>query len=148
MFVFVPFCAGLAHDDSSLSSPGKAREFDGEETETKGDVLGAGGHRLLIAPVRHGGPQGFKGKRVGNLAYGYRLDADGCHLEPEPHEQTVIAKIRHLRDRRRTLRAIAADLNATGLRTRSGTSWRLEHVARILGSQGQAKRRSLQIPRG
>jgi DNA invertase Pin-like site-specific DNA recombinase len=65
------------------------------------------------------------GQRIGNIAYGYRLAADGCHLEPEPHEQAVIAKIRHLRERRRTVRAIAADLNATGLRTRRGTAWRL-----------------------
>jgi DNA invertase Pin-like site-specific DNA recombinase len=87
------------------------------------------------------------GQRVGNIAYGYRLAADGSHLEPEPHEQAVIAKIRHLRERRRTLRAIAADLNAIGLRTRRGTAWRLEHVARILGSPGQTKR-SVQVPRG
>ncbi len=42
------------------------------------------------------------GQRVGNIAYGYRLAADGCHLEPEPHEQAVIPEIRHLRERRRT----------------------------------------------
>jgi recombinase len=120
----------------------------GEETETKGDVLGAGGHRLLIASVRRGGPQGFNGKRVGNIAYGYRLVSDGSHLEPEPQEQTIIGKIRNLRDRRRTLRSIAADLNATGLRTRRGTAWRLAHVARILGSPGQAKRRPVQLQGG
>jgi site-specific DNA recombinase len=96
------------------------------------------------------------GRRVGNIAYGYRLAADGCHLEPEPHEQAVIAKIQHLRERRRTLRAIAADLNAAGWRTHRGTAWRLEHVARILlpkpgqgafPSPSQTKRRSLQTPR-
>jgi hypothetical protein len=54
------------------------------------------------------------GQRIGNIAYGYRLAADGRHLEPEPHEQAVIAKIRNLRDRRRTLRTIAADLNSHG----------------------------------
>jgi recombinase len=59
----------------------------------------------------------------------------------------VIAKIRHLRERRRTLRAIAAELNTTGWRTRRGTPWRLEHIARILGSRGTTKRRSLQTPR-
>jgi Recombinase len=103
-------------------------------------------HRRLIASVRRGGPQGFSGQRVGNIAYGYRLAADGCHPEPQPHEQAVIAKIRHLRDRKHTLRAIAADLNSTGLRTRRGTAWRLEHVARILGPASQKKGRSIQIP--
>jgi recombinase len=101
-------------------------------------------HRFLIASIVRK-PRG--GRDVGNIAYGYRLAADGSHLEPEPHEQAVIAMIQHLRERRRTLRAIAAELNATGLRTRRGTAWRLEHIARILGSQGPTKRRSLQILR-
>jgi recombinase len=91
--------------------------------------------------------QRSNGWRVGKIPYGSQLAADGCHLEAEPHEQAVIATIRHLRDRRRTLRAIAADLNATGWRTRRGTAWRLEHVARILGSQGQVKWRSLRAGR-
>src|SRR5437588_1642363 len=58
------------------------------------------------------------GRRVGNIAYGFRLGANGVHLEPDPHEQTVLATIRGLRARRCTLRGIAAELNARGLRTR------------------------------
>src|SRR5205085_3176788 len=37
------------------------------------------------------------GERVGNIAYGYRLGADGEHLEPDPQEQTVLSAIRELR---------------------------------------------------
>ena len=72
------------------------------------------------------------GLRVGNIAYGYRLGADGKQLEPDPGEQAVLTAIRDLRARRCTLRGIAAELNARGWRTRRASSWRLEHVARIL----------------
>src|SRR5438477_9901697 len=37
------------------------------------------------------------GQRVGNIAYGYRLGANGIQLEPDPQEQTVLATIRELR---------------------------------------------------
>src|ERR1022692_1496167 len=37
------------------------------------------------------------GERVGNIPYGYRLAADGRHLEEDPTEQTALAEIRRLR---------------------------------------------------
>jgi len=74
------------------------------------------------------------GERVGNIAYGFRLGANGLQLEPDPQEQTVLAAIRDLRARRCTLRGIAAELNARGWRTRRASAWRLEHVARIVGT--------------
>jgi site-specific DNA recombinase len=73
------------------------------------------------------------GQRVGNIAYGFRLGADGEHLEPEPQEQVVLSTIHDLRERRCTLRGIAAELNARGLSTRRASPWRMEHVARIVG---------------
>ena len=79
------------------------------------------------------------GQRVGNIAYGFRLGPDGEHLEPDPHEQTVLTAIRNLRDRRWTLRGIAAELNTRGLRTRRASAWRLEHVARVIGRESQAR---------
>jgi hypothetical protein len=39
--------------------------------------------------------------------------------------------IHHLRESGHTLRGIAATLNHRALRTRRGSAWRLEHVARI-----------------
>src|ERR1700694_1801020 len=33
------------------------------------------------------------GRCVGNIAYGYRLAADGEHIEPEPSEQEALAQI-------------------------------------------------------
>lgn len=72
------------------------------------------------------------GERVGNIRFGYRLGTDGKHLEPEPAEQVVLQEIRGLRRSGHTMRGIAAALNRQALRTRRGSAWRLEHVARIL----------------
>jgi site-specific DNA recombinase len=71
------------------------------------------------------------GERVGNIQFGYRLCVDGKHVEPDPTEQAVLDEIRQLRESGATLRGIAADLNHRGHRTRRGSAWRLEHVARI-----------------
>src|SRR5215472_707625 len=75
------------------------------------------------------------GQRVGNIAFGYRLASDGIHVEPDPAEQAMIAAIGELRDKGRSLRRIAIDLNKRGWRTRKGTEWRLESVARVAGSK-------------
>jgi len=74
------------------------------------------------------------GRCVGNLAYGYRLSADGEHVEPEPSEQKALAQIRSLRQDGRSLRAIATALNGQALRTRRGTGWRHDHILRIISS--------------
>jgi site-specific DNA recombinase len=73
-----------------------------------------------------------QGQRVGNIAFGYRLASDGLHLEADAGEQGALAEIRRLRSQGETLRGIAARLNQGPLRTRRGTAWRLESVARIV----------------
>src|SRR5271169_3675041 len=72
------------------------------------------------------------GERVGNIQFGYRLCADGKHVEPDPAEQSVLDEIGRLRRSGHTMRGIAATLNHGALRTRRGSAWRLEHVARII----------------
>jgi DNA invertase Pin-like site-specific DNA recombinase len=72
------------------------------------------------------------GERVGNIRFGYRLGADGKLIEPEPSEQAVLQEIRQLRQHGHSMRGIAATLNQRALRTRRGSAWHLEHVARIL----------------
>jgi DNA invertase Pin-like site-specific DNA recombinase len=72
-----------------------------------------------------------QGERVGNIAFGYRLATDGKHVEPDTGEQTVLGEIRRLRDSGVSLRRIATALNGRALKTRRGTVWRVEHVARI-----------------
>jgi site-specific DNA recombinase len=73
-----------------------------------------------------------QGRRVGNIAFGSRLANDGDHLEPEPSEQAALAEIRRLRGQGTTMRGIADTLNHRAYRTRRGTPWRLESVARVL----------------
>jgi DNA invertase Pin-like site-specific DNA recombinase len=79
------------------------------------------------------------GERVGNIPYGYRLAADGRHLEEDPGEQKLLAEIRRLRREGATLRGIAAALNHRARKTRRGTAWRLESVVRALKSNPLAK---------
>src|SRR5580693_6703892 len=47
-----------------------------------------------------------QGERVGNIAFGFRLAADGQHLEPDPAERGVLAEIQRLRHEGTTLRGI------------------------------------------
>ena len=72
------------------------------------------------------------GERVGNIEYGYRLARDGKHVEPDFAEQAVLKEIGRLRAGGGTLRGIAAALNGRALRTRRGTAWRHEHIARVI----------------
>jgi DNA invertase Pin-like site-specific DNA recombinase len=74
------------------------------------------------------------GERVGNLRYGSRLAADGVHVEDDPNEQAILAEIRQLRCAGTTLRDIATVLNQRARRTRRGTAWRLESVARVVNA--------------
>jgi site-specific DNA recombinase len=76
-----------------------------------------------------------RGERIGNIPFGSRLADDGEHLEPEPTEQAALAEIRRLRTEGTSMRRIAARLNEGAYRTRRGTHWRLESVARVIGSR-------------
>jgi site-specific DNA recombinase len=78
------------------------------------------------------------GERVGNIRFGYRLSVDGKHVEPDPAEQVVLREIRQLRQSGHSMRRIAVALNHRALRTRRGSPWRLEHVARILKRGAEA----------
>jgi len=78
------------------------------------------------------------GERVGNIAFGYRLASDGVHVEPEPTEQATIAAVAELRSNGMSLRRIAKDLNRRGIRTRKGSEWRLESVARVASANARS----------
>ena len=73
-----------------------------------------------------------KGERTGTIPYGYQLAADGKTLEAHEGEQAVVAVIRGLRAEGLALRAIAAELDARGLVSRSGGRWHLTQVVRVL----------------
>jgi DNA invertase Pin-like site-specific DNA recombinase len=76
-------------------------------------------------------PKRSQGHRVGYIPFGSRLAADSKHLEADPSEQVVLAEIRRLRAEGVSLRRIADSLNQVSYRTRRGTPWRLESVARV-----------------
>ncbi len=79
-----------------------------------------------------------QGHRVGNIPFGSRLAADGQRLEPDATEQAAVNEIRRLRSEGASLRGIAVALNRREYRTRRGTAWRLESVARIPKQHSQA----------
>jgi len=53
-------------------------------------------------------------------------------VEPEPAEQAVLLRIQRLRKAGKSLRVIADQLNRLNMRTRQGSPWRHEYVARLL----------------
>ena len=72
-----------------------------------------------------------RGERVGQVPYGYRVAADGVALVADPDEQRAVALVAELRAAGLSLRAIAARLDAEGLRPR-GRRWYAKTVANIL----------------
>lgn len=73
-------------------------------------------------------------ERVGTVPFGFRVSADGCHLEENPEEQTVIGKIRELRQAGYTFRQIADELNRQGYTTRRRSAWRHQYVADLVAA--------------
>jgi len=72
-----------------------------------------------------------KGERVGECPFGYRVGADGIHLEECPTEQNAIARVIELRGGGLSYRKVAAALNAEGTRARRG-GWSSTTVYRLV----------------
>ena len=74
------------------------------------------------------------GQRVGSIPYGHDLSNDKTTLVENAVEQAVIADIRVMRAKGKTLKQIAARLTERGVPTKTGKSRRWTHqaVARIL----------------
>ena len=70
----------------------------------------------------------------GTTPYGYRLAADGVHLEPVAAEQAVITEARALRAAGLSLRKVATLLDGKGLRARNGRRFGAEQVARMVAA--------------
>lgn len=73
-----------------------------------------------------------KGERTGEIAYGFRLAADGMHLEEDRAEQGVIAIVGELRAAGLSQRAIVRELAARGVVSRGGRPLALSQVQRLL----------------
>lgn len=66
--------------------------------------------------------------------FGFRLAEDGVQLVADPGEQRVVARARELRGQGASLRQIAAQLAAEGLRSRSGGRFAVVQVQRLLAA--------------
>jgi DNA invertase Pin-like site-specific DNA recombinase len=75
------------------------------------------------------------GERVGNIKYGYKLAEDGIRLIPNRREHIIIENVRRLRKRGLSLRAIAANLNDSNVRSRNGNPWRASQVRGLLNAE-------------
>lgn len=67
----------------------------------------------------------------GEVEFGYRLAADGVHLEEEPTEQKVLAMVQELRAGGLSYRAIGRHLEAAGAASRSGGSWHPQTIKNL-----------------
>lgn len=74
-----------------------------------------------------------QGRRIsGAIPFGFDV-VDGGHLVPNPAEQETLSLIRQLREEGRSLRAIAAELEARGIATKSGgATWAPKVLAGLL----------------
>lgn len=68
----------------------------------------------------------------GDVPYGYALGADGVNLQQEPAEAAVMTAARELRAAGLSLRAVAAELDRRGLRSRAGRPFLAPQIARIV----------------
>jgi DNA invertase Pin-like site-specific DNA recombinase len=73
-----------------------------------------------------------QGECIGEVPYGYQVDADGKTLVAEEGEQALIGAIREARERGLSQRAVVADLGRKGFTTRKGTAISLVLVQRIM----------------
>jgi DNA invertase Pin-like site-specific DNA recombinase len=73
-----------------------------------------------------------RGERIGTVPFGYRLAADGVHLEVDPAEQAVLTCILQLSREGHSQRGIVVQLERRGVVGRRGTPLQQTQVARIL----------------
>jgi DNA invertase Pin-like site-specific DNA recombinase len=76
-----------------------------------------------------------RNERTGDIPYGSRLASDGVHLEGHDSEQQMIERVKQYRDSGLSLRAIGAQLDATGIRPRGGGRWHPQTVANVLAGR-------------
>lgn len=78
-----------------------------------------------------------RGERVGEMPFGYRLAADGTHLEADETEQATLSRLRALRGEGLSVRRIADSLNREGIPARDGR-WHHNSVWRALRRETEA----------
>ncbi len=97
------------------------------------DVFAAYEREVIRARTRAAlGVKKARGERVGEVAYGFRVSADGVRLEADDAEQGVIAVVGELRAAGLSQRAIVRELASRGVISRGGRPLALSQVQRLL----------------
>ena len=78
-----------------------------------------------------------QGERIGEVPFGYRVGADGTHLEADETGQATLTRLRKLRVRGFSVRRIADTLNREGVPARTGR-WHHNSVWRVLRREAEA----------
>jgi len=73
-----------------------------------------------------------QGQRVGKVPFGFDLGQDGVSLVPNSAELEAIGLIHQLREKRYSLRDIAAELNSRNIPTKEGKPWTHSTIQRII----------------
>ncbi len=76
-----------------------------------------------------------RGKRTGEVPYGWRLGTDGVHLQPDASEQRILLAARQHQAQGLSLRAIGARLDAASIVPRAGGPWHPQTVANVFRGQ-------------
>jgi len=75
-----------------------------------------------------------RGERVGEVSFGFRLGADGVHVDPDAGEQATIEAIHSLRTEGLSVRRIAAEIASRGMVGRTGRALSHTQVHRIISA--------------
>lgn len=128
---------GLVHVPEAAASAASAAEpsAQGEQSWTRGavDLFVAYQRAVNRARTREAlAAKRARGERIGAVPYGYRLAADGLHLEADPAEQAVLLRVRELAAAGLSQREIVEDLAAHGVVGRTGAPLQKTQIARLL----------------
>lgn len=127
--------AALMHGATLRSAADSPSSPSGEQSFTRGalDLARAYERAVIRARTRSAlAAKKLRGERTGAVPFGYRLAADGIHLEVEEAEQAVIATVRELAGAGLSQRAIVVALGARGVTGRTGSPLQQTQVARLL----------------
>ncbi len=75
-----------------------------------------------------------RGERTGSVPYGYRMAADGVHLEAVPEVQALIAVVRRFHGAGLSLRAISHELATRGFLSRTKKPFLAQQIRRMLSN--------------
>jgi len=118
-----------------VSAAGEGSDDDGPTSILMRQIIDAFGQyerALIRARTRAAlAVKKARGERVGGIPFGFQLAGAGHALAPHPEEQRALALLRELRAAGYTYRAIAAELNRQGFRSRTGGLWVRQSVHQL-----------------